>query len=367
MSSSSAPLSWHYCEGERFFRQRVILSLLTGKNCKFRNIRSKEQDVGLQDFEVDFLSLVQKLTDGTVVEVNHTGTGLLFKPGTIRGGSVSHSCNTMRSIGYYVDPLLLIAPFSKYAFKLALTGITTSMADGEDLSVDALVSAVVPTMKFFSPLVLENCEFRILKRGAAPLGGGEVLFTCPIIAQSVPWELTSEGKIVKIRGMASTTRISPQVANRMVEAARGLLNQYTQDIFITTDAAKGKESGQSAGYNLFLVAESTTGALYFSEAEGKPNGIPEELAGEVCQGLLKKIARGGAIDERRHLFFLTMMALGPEDFFSVLVSKVPRATTEYMKEIEAFLGVKYRIKEAEKGVIISTIGRGFLNFGKRNQ
>lgn len=85
---------------------------------------------------------------------------------------------------------------------------------------------------------------QITKRGAPPLGGGEVVFTCNSIRQLKPIQLTDEGRIRKIRGIAYCTRVSPQTANRLVESARSLLNQYIPDVYIYTDVYKGAESGK---------------------------------------------------------------------------------------------------------------------------
>jgi RNA 3'-terminal phosphate cyclase-like protein len=41
-----------------------------------------------------------------------------------------------------------------------------------------------------------------------------------------------------------STRVSPQFANRMVDAARGVLNRYIPDIYLYTDVYKGEDSGK---------------------------------------------------------------------------------------------------------------------------
>lgn len=60
------------------------------------------------------------------------GTALLLRPGIISGGPVVHECPLSRSIGYFLEPVIMIAPFSKKPLNLTLTGITT---DESDLSV----------------------------------------------------------------------------------------------------------------------------------------------------------------------------------------------------------------------------------------
>ena len=43
---------------------------------------------------------------------------------------------------------------------------------------------------------------QINKRGAAPLGGGEVFFSCPTRQKLRPVQLTDAGKVRRIRGVA---------------------------------------------------------------------------------------------------------------------------------------------------------------------
>ena len=57
-------------------------------------------------------------------------------------------------------------------------------------------------MKHFGNKLDEDSELKVIKRGAFPLGGGEIYFTCPIIKNCLPFRLTDEGKVLKIRGIA---------------------------------------------------------------------------------------------------------------------------------------------------------------------
>jgi RNA 3'-terminal phosphate cyclase-like protein len=57
------------------------------------------------------------------------GTSILYKPGAIMGGRIEHDCGTERSISYFLEPLLVLAPFSKKPFALTLEGITTDHID----------------------------------------------------------------------------------------------------------------------------------------------------------------------------------------------------------------------------------------------
>lgn len=39
-------------------------------------------------------------------------------------------------------------------------------------------------------------------------------------------------------------RVSPQFSNRMIEAARSVLNRYIPDIYLYSDVYKGEDSGK---------------------------------------------------------------------------------------------------------------------------
>jgi len=103
------------------------------------------------DFEISLLRLLEKATNGTVIEISvtgkrrhnirpsghiterfHSGTAILLKPGVILGGKLSHECPLSRSVGYFLEPIIMLAPFAKKPFELTLHGITT---DDKDLSV----------------------------------------------------------------------------------------------------------------------------------------------------------------------------------------------------------------------------------------
>lgn len=58
-----------------------------------------------------------------------------------------------------------------------------------------------------------NSALQIKKRGAAPLGGGEVQFICPIVKQVKTVNFVDPGKIKRIRGIAY---VRPTVLSKCV-------------------------------------------------------------------------------------------------------------------------------------------------------
>ena len=241
--------------GCNFLRQRLVLSTLTSKPVKISKIRFKDDDPGIRDFESSLLRLMDKITNGSKIEVNETGTDLSFLPGILSGGRVEHDCGTEHSIGYFLEVLVALGPFCKNPLHATLTGVTNNQTDP---SVDLIKASVLPVLRKFV-LDDEGLELKVVKRGAAPEGGGQVVFKCPVKRQLKPVQVVDQGKIKRIRGTAWAVRVSPSVPNRVVEATKGVLLKFIPDVYIYTDHFTGSKSGKSPGFGLTLSAETNTG------------------------------------------------------------------------------------------------------------
>ena len=219
-------------EGCTLFRQRIVAATLSAKTLRISKIRDEDQLPGLQDFEANFLRLVEKLTDGCAIEINETGTTLRYKPGLISGGRIVHDCGTSRSIGWFIEGIIPLVLFGKEDISATFTGITN---DAMDFSVDILRNVTLPFLRNFG---VNGATLTIKKRGAAPLGGGTVEFSCPIVRQLVPINVTDMGLIKRVRGLVFCSRISPTVIARVVDSARGVLNNLLPDVYIHADHYK---------------------------------------------------------------------------------------------------------------------------------
>ena len=246
--------------GCNYLRQRLVLSILSSKPVVIHKIRVKNEDPGIRDFESSLLRLIDKVTNGSKIEISDTGTRVMFRPGLLIGGRIEHDCGTEHSIGYFLEVLISLAPFCKDPINAVLTGITNNQIDP---SVDLIKHSCLPVLKKFM-LDDEGLELKVQKRGVAPLGGGQVVFRCPVKRQLRPIQIQDQGKIKRIRGLAWATRVSPSVVNRIVEGAKGKLLKFLPDVYIYTDHFTGAKSGKSPGFGLILTAETNSGTYFFS-------------------------------------------------------------------------------------------------------
>ena len=186
-------------DGAVQFRLLLAVSLLSHRPIWIRNIRHQDLEApGLRENEASFLRLLDSMTNGSKIEINSTGTQLRFKPGVLLGGQIEHQCPVMdkddmgeedsdygrksaRSIGWYLEGILPLAFFGKEPLSLKLKGITDGCAH-LDPSPDYFRAAVLPLLEQFGlgvvsehedpMLVQKGPQIRVVKRGAAPLGGG---------------------------------------------------------------------------------------------------------------------------------------------------------------------------------------------------
>nr|CAG4636166.1 EOG090X05X4 [Eubosmina coregoni]SVE69793.1 EOG090X05X4 [Eubosmina coregoni] len=371
---SSGRLSY---EGCNFFRQRLVLATLSCKPVSIVNIRSRENDPGLKEFEASFIRLLDKITNGSKIEVNETGTAVHYEPGLLYGGNIDHDCNTQRSISYYLEPLLALGPFCKKPLHLTLRGVTN---DQIDPSIDILRCSSIPVLKRFL-VVDDGLVLKIVKRGAPPKGGGEVLFCCPIRKQLRPLQYIDPGKVKKIRGVAYALRTSPTMTNRMIESAKGILIKYIPDVFILTDHRKGPGSGLSPGFGITLIAETINGTFLSAETASNPQGdkqvpsVAEELGEQAAYLLLEEIYRGGCVDSSNQHLVLLLMVLGPKDVSRVLLGPLSPYTIQFLRHLKDFFGTMFKMdtksreedEELRLGtdkIIMTCVGVGYSNLSK---
>eukprot|EP01100_Stratorugosa_tubuloviscum_P012117 TRINITY_DN55_c3_g1_i1.p1 TRINITY_DN55_c3_g1~~TRINITY_DN55_c3_g1_i1.p1 ORF type:complete len:378 (-),score=186.31 TRINITY_DN55_c3_g1_i1:147-1214(-) len=348
--------------GAASFKQRIICSTLSGKPIKIKQIRSIEERPGLTETEVSFLQLINKITNGTIVNINETGTSVYFRPGVISGGTnLTHDCGTEKGIGYFIEALICIAPFCKKETSITLTGITN---ENSTISIDAFRTVVIPML---APFGIEGIELKIIHRGAPPNGGGKVSFSCPAVKVLNPIQLIDRGQFSRIRGMAYSTRVSPQLGNRIVELARQNLSQVLGNVYIYTDHFKGREAGLSPGFGFLVVAESNTGALASAELVAQSGELPEDLAERTSNLLLEEVLKAGYADTSCQSFIALFMALCSEDVSKVLTGKLSTYTMNFLRHIRDFFGVTFRIKsvENEESLILTCVGCGFANNARK--
>lgn len=366
-------------DGAVQFRQRLIVSILSHRPILIRNIRSDDLDApGLHEHEASFLRLLDKMTNGTSVEINATGTQLRFKPGVLIGGDIEHSCPEGKSIGWFLEGVMPLAPFGKESLTLTFNGATDG-ACHSDPSADYLATSVLPLFIRFG-IGADADEspppsIKVIKRGAVPLGGGQVVFYCPIVKEiTKPIDLTDPGKIKRVRGSVISCRIPPSSAARVAHSAKGIFHRLLPDVWIHTDTHSAKKGGcgASPGLSMCVASESTSGVILAAETcmdikkDARGALLPEDLGVRGAVMLLEEVRKGGCIDTGSQSIALLLMCLGPEDVSRVRLGKLSQYTIVSLRLFKTAFDVEFRVKadEETRTVLLSCMGCGYRNMAK---
>ena len=364
-------------EGCNFMRLRMVLSTLSGRTLRISNIRSRDTYPGLKEFEANLIRLFDKITNGSKIKVSETGTSFTYNPGLLIGGKIDHDCSLERGIGYYLEPLIAIAPFCKNPLNVTLKGITNNDIDP---SPDLLKQSALPVLLKFI-LVDEGLEIKVEKRGCQPGGGGQVRFQCPVRKTLRPIQWMDQGKIKRIRGVAWATRVSPAVPNRVIESAKELLLKFIPDVYIYSDHSTGAKSGKSPGFGLVLTAETNCGTFLSAEVISNPRAgqgseptVPEDLGQEGAKQLLEEVYRGGCVDSTAQSLGLLMMALGPRDVSRLVTGPLSNYTMSFLRHLKDTFNLMFKLENVENEddlsigsdkVKLTCVGVGFTNLSKR--
>lgn len=349
-------------QGPRNLRHRLVLATLAGKPIKIEKIRSDDLNPGLKDYEVSFLRLLEAVTNGSRIEISYTGTTVVYYPGIITGGAITHNCHTDKSIGYFMEPMLFLAPFSKKKFQIVFRGITGMKGD---TSIEGLRWGILPLMEKFG---VREAAIHTIKRGCPPIGQGEVhLVVDTLLTQTLTMHATEISKINAIRGVAFCARVSPSMVNRLIDSARDVLRPLGCEVNITADVWRGEASGKSPGFGLALVGETKKGWRYYSEEIGAAGEVPEDLGTKVALELLEQISHSGVVCKPQLALALTYMVIGKEDVGRLKITKeqIDEDLVWLLRDIKDVFGTEVYLKEDGDDFVATIKGVGFVNTSKK--
>lgn len=391
MVGTKAP-SLKVFDGASHLRYRLVLSTLSASPVRITRIRADDSRApGLSPSEVSFIRLLDKLSSGATIQINETGTTLTYRPGLLIGGDhLTHDCHPSRAIAYYVEPLLMLAPFCRSAMHVTLRGATHSQGD---VCVDTLCNVTVPLLRrltsgdgsskvSLSP-TLDVKRRSIIspppsssanrKKGQdsphlhVKATGGTVVFRCDVVTDRLPRvDLVNNGVVKRVRGLAFGNHCSPGHLTRMIDTTRGIFNRFSPDVYIHTD--HGNQQNCGTGYAMHLYAETTQGCLLAADwtcnrshghfgggiandgdGDGGNDGSddissPEHTARTTAAMLLDEIEHGGCVDTASVPLALLLAAVSEADLSRVRVGRLSNAAVALLRDIDTFLGVRFNMR-----------------------
>lgn len=265
------------------------------------------------DYEVNFLNMLSLVSNGAELIISKHGDSYNYRAHTIINNDnreLVFDCGLSRAISYYAEHLVLIALFGKTNLDITLNGITN---DNIDPSIDSLAQALPAILEQFN-LSAKHVQFKVLKRGFRPNGGGSVSLKVQKINSLDNCHWMKPGLVKRIRGTCYASKASVNIIGRVIGAARDIFNDYIPDVWIYSEYSKGNKGSLDPGYGITVVAETNTGSFIssdrcFSQFEVPEKNTPEALGSNAALTLLDEVLNAGVVDTTFQSFLLTLMAL----------------------------------------------------------
>ncbi|ANB14968.1 Rcl1p [Sugiyamaella lignohabitans] len=189
-----------------------------------------------------------------------------------------------------------------------------------------------------------------------------------LVLQPKTIHATSKNLVVKIRGIAYSTRVSPASVNRLIDASRGVLKGTEVETFIYSDVARGEESGKSPGFGATIVAETKGGWPISAEGIATAGVTPEDLGTQVAAKLLHELSLGGTVGRNQVSLALVLMVLGKEDVGRISLGKgvIDAKVVRLLRYIKKFWNLEVVLREDGESEVMCTVkGSGFVSSSKK--
>ncbi|EFA81510.1 RNA 3'-terminal phosphate cyclase [Heterostelium album PN500] len=352
--------------GGQILRNSIALSSLLSKPVRIEKIRYNRDQPGLKAQHKAGVDLVSRMFKAHTDGVKQGSTVLYYHPRisttNIKDQSIEADTGTAGSITLLIQIALPCLLFTPKSTKLDLGGGTNV-----DFSpaADYLMNVFFPIAKQFGI----NSNMEVLKRGYYPRGGGKVsLITQPIKGTLNPISILKKGNLVKftIRVFFTSTRISAEVGDRMLNAARKMIKKDYKKVEIVEELVDTAKYTFGDGCCIFITAETDTGCLYGGSANGAI-GVPAEKVGEdAATSILNDLLHGGCMDEYLQDQLIIFMALA-KGTSQIKTGPISLHTETSIHFTSLLTGAKFQVKPAEdkqRGedtFIITCEGVGFEN------
>ncbi|OSX79326.1 hypothetical protein BU14_0081s0006 [Porphyra umbilicalis] len=288
--------------------------------------------------------------DPDPVQEQLTGTVVTYRPGLLVGGTLEHECHPARGLGYYLEALLMLAPFTKTPLDVTLRGETHTTTD---LSVDSVASVSVPLLRRLT-LGRVAPALRVVRRSAASFSGGQVVLTAkPARGPLPPVELLDAGLIKRVLGVAWANKVSPGEHHGVPARVRLGARRAAAGGGGGAPSPLGGGGGGGGGDGGAVTAGGGGGAR---GGAGLPP-TPEAVARGAAHGLVEEVDGGGCVDSAHANLALLVAAASEADVSRVRLGRVGGASVAFLRDVRSFLGVVFHVR-VERDERMDQVGGG---------
>lgn len=324
--------------GGQILRTALTLSLLTGRPFWIARIRANRSKPGLRPQHLKAVEAAASLCGAELLGASVGSRELTFRPGTFDPRDLSVDIGTAGSTALVLQALHLpLALRAEGPVRLTFRGGTYNESAPSFPFLAETWRAHLRAIGLPIALAMPSA-------GYYPEGGGQLEAWIEPGSPS-PLILEDRGELVRIRGRAEVTNLSPSIARRMAAHAVETLEARGYE----AEVESVEVAGPGQGASIALVAEFAQGPPATFVGLGKRGKPAEDIANDAVGELLGHLeARGGAVD--RHSADQLLLPLAFAEGRSIYtVAEVTRHLETNVETIGAFLDRPIRLEHFAKG------------------
>lgn len=325
--------------GGQIIRTALALSTITGKPFRAIKIRAGREKPGLKAQHVACVNALKKICGAKTGPVFEGAEILEYIPGKIKGGKFEIDIGTAGSITLLLQAALWPCFFAPKKITLKIIGGTCGKWQAP---VEYFQNVLLPHLQRLA----EKIDFKILKRGYYPKGGGiiELSINPKKIENIVKVNLTEKGDLVQIKGIsyASKDLEKAEVAERQARSAQKDLGKYETPINISKEYGETLNTGSGIVlWGVFSGEDHLNPVRLGADALGERGRPSEKVGEEAAKNLIKELDSDGVVDE--HLADQLIPLLGLVGG-QMKVSTISKHVKSNIYAVEKFLDVGYKIE-----------------------
>ncbi|MGQ9787750.1 MAG: RNA 3'-terminal phosphate cyclase [Candidatus Hadarchaeaceae archaeon] len=345
--------------GGAVLRTALALGAVIRQPIRIFNIRARRDKPGLQAQHLCGVETLVKIARGEARGAALNSTELTFIPGEIKGGRYRVEIGTAGSTTLVLQIIMPAAAFADGPVDIEIRGGTDNpMAP----PIDYFKNVTVPMLRRMG----YRCEIDCLRRGHYPRGGGIVRARIEPVEQLRAISLVSQGRVLRVAGIAHAVRLPSRVANRIAHAASlELMKSVRAPVEIHCESYQiGQDPHLAPGAGLTLWAETDSGAVVGTSSLGEPGKPSEKVGREAALDLIEQLRTGMACDRYLSDQLIPYLALAEGNSEITCTSLTSHSLTN-LELVYKVLGVDFRFSgEPGRPGKIKVTGFGFKRMDK---
>lgn len=330
--------------GGQVLRTSLSLAALTGCAVQIENIRANREKPGLRPQHLTAVMAVAQICGAEVDGASVGSDELVFKPHAIRPGSYEFDVSKIQasagSVNLVLQTILWPLIFAEKKSHIVFKGGTHV--------------PFAPTFNYiadiFLPTVAEMgliCDYRLVKAGYYPIGGGETRLEIRPVDELKPIDLSKLTEPISLELISAVSNLPDSIAERQMNEATERLQE--RDLTSAVDI----KQYPSPGKGTFVFISSNAGPVHAGfQSLGELKKRAEKVADEACDDLFAYLDSEMALDKHLADQLIIPMALAKGNS-KFTTSEITLHLLTNISVVEKFLDVRFHISNAlgEPGLI----------------